>query len=92
MWQLADRGKSLEKVLMHGHCGLAGNERADEMARKRGEEKQPELALDGSVWLAYIKRNLGGRGKVQHERTRETYRSGVKKDKEGQLSREHQVN
>ena len=29
---------------------------------------------------------------MQHERTRETYRSGVKEDKEGVLSREEQVN
>ena len=92
MWQMADRGKSLEVVWVPGHCGLAGNERADEMARRGGEERQPEVALDGSVRLAYIRRNLGGRGEVQHERTRETYRSGVKEEKEGELSREDQVN
>ena len=92
MWQMTDQGKSLEVVWVPGHCGLAGNERADEMAKRGGEGNQPEVPLDGSVRMAYIRRNLGGHGEVQHERTRETYRSGVKEDKEGVLSREEQVN
>ena len=92
MWQMTDQGKSLEVVWVPGHCGLAGNERADEMAKRGGEANQPEVPLDGSVRMAYIRRSLGGHGEVQHERTRETYRSGVKEDKEGVLSREERVN
>ena len=49
------------------------------------------MALDGSVRMAYVRRNLGGRGEVQHEGTRETYRGGVKEE-EGELSREEQIN
>ena len=48
--------------------------------------------MDGRVRMAYIRRSLGGRGEPQHEKTRETYRGGVKEDKEEVLSREERVN
>ena len=48
------------------------------------------MALDGSVRLSFIRKNLGGRGEVRHKRTREMYLSGVM-EKEGELSREDQV-
>ena len=92
MWQIADRGKSLEVVSAPGHSGLAGNERADEMARREGGKRQTEVALDGTVRMAYIRRYPRGSGEVQHERTRETYRSGIKEEKEREFSREEQVN
>ena len=52
---MEDRGNSLEVVWVPGHCGIAENERSDEMARMCGEERQTEVAIDGSVRMAYIR-------------------------------------
>ena len=56
---------------MPGNYGIAGNEIADEMARTVLEERQTEMALDGSVRMTHI-RSQGGCGKLQQDRTRET--------------------
>ena len=48
--------------------------------------------MDESVRKAFIRRSLEGHGEVQHEKTRKTYRGGVREERERGLSREEQVN
>jgi ribonuclease HI len=92
MREMRDGGRELEVLWVPGHCGLDGNERADEMARRGAEKQQTIAALDEGTRKAYIRRAVErDRGEVSHERTRQTYRTGVREDREKDLTKQETV-
>jgi ribonuclease HI len=92
LWTLRERGKRIEIVWVPGHCGLEGNERADEMARRGGQMEQTEVRIDRPTRDACVRR-LFDRGRIQHDRIRQVYAGGVREEEEErELTREQQVN
>jgi ribonuclease HI len=92
MWSLEGEGRDVKIIWAPGHCGLPGNERADELARRGGEMEQSEIMLDRATREAYIKRKMKGEKNYNHERVRATYVSTIKeRDEERELSRSEQV-
>jgi hypothetical protein len=82
LWSLHERGGEVDIVWAPGHCGLPGNERADEMARLGSEMEQQEVEVDGATRAAVIRRTIGSARAIAHDRLAEVYRAPIRRVEE----------
>jgi hypothetical protein len=92
MAEMEREGRELEMVWVPSHCGLEGNEWADEAA-KRGTMMEPEKELRlYEVARARVRRMVGKKREWKHERSKAIYgKKGVRVENESELTRERAV-
>jgi ribonuclease HI len=90
MWAIADGGRTLSIAWIPGHCGLHGNEEADQEAREGAGAIQTETVSDASTREALIRKAVRP-PPIVHDRTRATYGVGTRERKELDMSREQAV-
>jgi ribonuclease HI len=53
IWSLCDGERRLKLIWTPGHCGLQGNERADEMTKQGSAKEQLQM-----VWIGVQERHI----------------------------------
>ena len=84
-------GRELVVLWVPSHCGLEGNELADERAKEGTTLQQAEVPLDQSTKKAVIREEVGRRYAERTRNVDERLPDKIRDDEEGRMSREDRV-
>ena len=88
--RLGEKGKRVGFVWVPGHCGLVGNEWADEEAKQAVEEDQGGGSVSEATIRRCWKRREGERA-WEHERCKKVYGKGIARGEEAGWTRAERV-
>jgi ribonuclease HI len=88
--RLRGDGREVKIVWVPSHCGLDGNEAADEMARRGAELEQGDAPLEPKTREAALRRACK-RKSIDHPRLREVYTRSLREEEEDSMGRADRV-